>query len=100
MNTEIKNPRQKRYALLKDAAWLYRQYVKCRRSMDDIASEVGCFKNAVKNALRQSGIPIRRYTVTAAALEARKLGGSTKRIKKSWGIKNENVQTPARGDSG
>jgi 5-methylcytosine-specific restriction endonuclease McrA len=52
-------PRKKYLATLSDPEWLQQQYVGARRSLPDLANEIGCAVPSVRQALRRAGIPTR-----------------------------------------
>jgi len=74
--------RPPKYPKLWNREWLTDQYVEQRRTIRDIATEIGCYWYSVKNALVKLGIQRRKYTMTNEALIARVHGGQSKKNKR------------------
>ena len=89
--------RPPKYPKLWNRAWLTEQYVGNKRSIRDIANEVGCFWYSVKNALVKLGIKRRKYTMTDQALVARLRGGKSMRTKKLRGQNEKENKAVADG---
>jgi len=71
-----------KYPRLYEKAWLKTEYGRKKRSVTDIAAELGCDHTLVLYALKKIDVERRRYTMTAAALEARKKGARAKKPRK------------------
>jgi len=60
------------YPKLWDKKWLEREYIEKKKTIQQIADELGCFWYAVKNALVRLGIERRKYTMSKLAKKVRK----------------------------
>ncbi len=63
------------YKELCNKVWLKEQYISKRRSICEIARQIGCSWGTVKNALIRLKIKQRRYTITPRSLRSRARGG-------------------------
>lgn len=70
------------YEQIWSGAWLRKEYIGKKRSVTDIALEIGCSHGTIINALKQRGIGKRKYTMSAEALSARKKGAKAKKPRK------------------
>lgn len=75
-NTPTKEPY---YSKLWNKTWLATQYTKKKKTIREIADEVGCHWFTVKNALVKLKIKRRKYTMTDKARKARGIGGHNRR---------------------
>ena len=79
-----------RFKLLWKNGWLEREYAVKGKSIDAIADCLGCTWGTVKNALRKLNIQTRRYTLSRAAIRARKLGARAKKCRMGVEPKGKN----------
>lgn len=56
-----------------DEDWLREQYLTCKRTMKDIAADLGCARTTIRKRLKEFGIPIRKKKVEISGVELKKM---------------------------